>query len=49
MFTTEGEYVTSFGQLGREEGDFIYPLGVCVDVDGFVYVCDHDNSRVQKF
>ena len=40
VFTTEGKYVTSFGQRGGSEGDFDCPWGVCVDVDGFVYVCD---------
>ena len=29
--------------------DFNSPLGVCVDKDGFVYVCDINNNRVQIF
>ena len=41
VFTTEGGYVTSFGQ-NKHRG----PRGVCVDKDGFVYVCDYDNNRV---
>ena len=45
VFTTEGEYVTLFGKWG----DFIYPSGVCVDKDGYVYVCDANNNRVQIF
>ena len=49
VFTTEGEYVTSFGQCGDGEGDLKYPEGVCVDKDGFVYVCDYWNGRVQTF
>ena len=49
VFTTDGVYVTSFGQCGRDEGDFYYPHSVCVDQDGFVYVTDHCNSRVQCF
>ena len=49
VFTTEGEYVTSFGKGGSGEGDFIYPWGVCVDKDGYVYVCDTNNNRVQIF
>ena len=47
VFTTEGGYVTSFGQRGGNEGDFRSPNGVCVDKDGFVYVCDV--NRVQVF
>ena len=44
-FTTEGGYVTSFGQNCSEKG---YPSGVCVDLDGFVYIC-YRNSRVKVF
>lgn len=49
VFTTEGEYVTSFGQEGTEEGEFKKPVGLCVDNDGFLYVCDLGNSRIQVF
>ena len=49
VFTTDGVYVTSFGQHGSNEGDFNYPHSVCVDQDGFVYVTDPNNSRVQCF
>ena len=49
VFTTQGQYVTSFGQEGMEEGEFYHPWGVCVDRDGFVYVCDCSNNRVQVF
>ena len=49
VFTTDGVYVTSFGQCGSNEGDFNYPHSVCVDQDGFVYVTERNNSRVQCF
>ena len=49
VFTTEGEYVTSCGKWGWGEGEFIYPWGMCVDRDGYVYVCDYNNHRVQIF
>ena len=49
IFTTEGEHVTSFGQRGANEGDLNHPWGICIDSDGFLYVCDHDNKRVQIF
>ena len=49
VFTTDGVYVTSFGQRGSNEGDFDFPRSVCVDQDGFVYVTDYNNSRVQCF
>ena len=49
VFTTEGEHVATFGQNGSEEGELNSPLGVCVDRDGLVYVCDQLNNRVQIF
>ena len=49
VFSTEGAYVTSFGHRGSGEGCFIYPCGLCVDRDGFVYVADYGNDRVQVF
>ena len=49
VFTTDGVYVTSFGQYGSNEGDFNFPRSVCVDQDGFVYVTDYYNNRVQCF
>ena len=41
--------MTSFGCYGSEEGCFEYPCAQCVDKDGFVYVADFDNDRVQVF
>ena len=49
VFTTEGKLVTIFGQHGNKSGEFAIPYGVCIDADGFVYVCDADNWRVQVF
>ena len=49
VFTTEGVYVTSFGHRGSEEGYFDIPCVLCVDRDGFVYVVDYCNGRVQVF
>ena len=40
VFTTGGQYVTSFGE------NLNSPCGVCVDKFGFVYVCDKDNKIV---
>ena len=34
---------------GNKEGEFDSPFGICVDCDGFVYVCDYGNNRVQVF
>ena len=47
VYTTMGEYVTTLGQEGSNKGKYSNPGGVCTDKDGYIYVCDHDNNRVQ--
>ena len=43
IFTIEGKYLTSFGQC-------LYgPWGICIDNDGFLYVCDCNNKRLVIF
>ena len=49
VFTTDGEYITSFGQKGQKEGDFNCPYYIHVDHNGFVYVADLFNNRIQCF
>ena len=49
VFTKEGNFVTAFGNFGKEEGQFNNPYGIAIDLDGFVYVCDYGNSRIQVF
>jgi DNA-binding beta-propeller fold protein YncE len=39
----------SFGSTGSESGFFIRPTGVVMDLEGFLYVSDTGNSRIQKF
>jgi DNA-binding beta-propeller fold protein YncE len=49
VFDATGQFVTSFGRKGAEPGEFDTPAGITVDDDGFVYVCDQLNSRIQVF
>lgn len=49
VFTIVGEYLTSFGQGDGEPIKFDLPRGVCVDKDGYVYVCDSMNDRIVVF
>ena len=49
IFTIEGEHVTSFGQRGAKEGYLNHPWGICIDNEGFLYVCDCYNNRLQIF
>ena len=49
VFTTSGRFVHTIGSYGIGPGELRDPRGVVVDTDGFVYVCDHYNNRVQIF
>lgn len=41
--------VSWFGGMGAASGQFNKPTGIVVDKDGFLYVSDTNNSRIQKF
>ena len=49
VFLRSGEVVSTIGSYGKHRGQFHSPLSVTVDLDGFLYVCDHNNARVQVF
>jgi hypothetical protein len=49
VFDPIGHFITAFGTQGNGNGQFQYPEGVAVDVDGSVYVADAGNSRIQVF
>lgn len=42
-------FALSWGSEGTEDGQFNTPIGIAVDRDGFVYVADYLNHRIQKF
>ena len=49
VFQTSGEFVHSFGTEGSGRGELNSPYGLAVDKDGFVFVCDSNNNRIQVF
>ena len=49
VYETSGQYVTSFGRRGQNEGEFNCPFCITSCVDGFIHVCDCVNGRVQIF
>ena len=49
VFTSDGLFVTSFGDHGNGLGEFSNPRGLAVDSNGVVYVCDYGNNRLQVF
>ncbi|MCL4222262.1 MAG: hypothetical protein KJZ65_12930 [Phycisphaerales bacterium] len=44
-----GESIKVFGEVGDGDGQFRLPLGIDMDRQGNVYVCDMMRCRVQKF
>ena len=48
-FHTSGAFTTSFGRRGNGEGELKNPVGITTDQDGFLYVCDTSNKRIQVF
>lgn len=48
-FDAEGNYLSEFGSFGTENGQFNAPWGVAIDNEGYVYVTDSKNARVEKF
>ena len=49
VFYTSGAFITSFGSEGSGEGELNHPNGITIDQDGFLYVCDCWNYRIQVF
>jgi hypothetical protein len=42
-------FITKWGTSGNGDGQFDRPLGVTADFNGYVYVVDAYNNRIQKF
>ena len=42
-------YEAKWGTFGSGNGQFFYPLGIAVDSQGYIYVADTGNNRIQKF
>ena len=49
VFDEDGNYITEFGGVGLDPGQFDEPVGVAVASDGTVYVADTWNQRIQSF
>ena len=46
-FDFEGNYISTWGSIGSDPGQFRWPRGIDTDVDGNIYVADSDMERVQ--
>jgi outer membrane protein assembly factor BamB len=48
-YAPDGRYLFSWGEPGTDPGEFNIVHNICCDADGWVYVADRENHRVQVF
>lgn len=48
-YSPDGRLLQSWGQPGTGPGEFNIPHNLCCDTEGWVYVADRENHRVQVF
>jgi len=49
-YTPKGEWVNCFGRYGMGPGEFVYPVGLCRDAQGHLYVSEYGEvDRIQVF
>ena len=48
-YSPDGRLLYSWGEPGNRPGQFNLPHNIATDRDGYVYVADRENSRVQVF
>jgi DNA-binding beta-propeller fold protein YncE len=48
-YSPDGKLLRSWGEAGSNPGQFNIPHNICCDADGWVYVADRENHRIQVF
>lgn len=49
VFNLDGDQLFTFGEGGSDPGQFDFPYGISVDIDGKIYVADMYNSQISIF
>ncbi len=49
VYAPDGRPLFSWGSPGTEPGQFNLPHNICCDDDGWIYVADRENHRIQVF
>jgi len=48
-FSPAGRHLASWGECGSDPGQFNVPHNICCDDQGWIYVADRENHRIQIF
>ncbi|HEX3952438.1 MAG TPA: peptidyl-alpha-hydroxyglycine alpha-amidating lyase family protein [Stellaceae bacterium] len=48
-YSVDGKLLKSWGEAGTDPGTFNIPHNICCDPEGWLYVADRENHRVQVF
>src|SRR6202045_4972323 len=48
-YTVDGKLLSSWGEPGTDPGQFNIPHNICCDPEGWLYIADRENHRVQVF
>ena len=48
-YSPDGKLLLSWGKTGTDPGEFAFPHNIDIDKDGYVYVADRENNRIQIF
>lgn len=46
ILNPKGESLTQYGTYGTHQNQILQPYGVCIDSHGYIFVADHQNSRI---
>ena len=49
IFTTDGQFVSCFGEKGNEKDQFNVPCDIALDNEGYFYICDFWNDRLVMY
>jgi len=46
-FDADGKYLATFGRQGEGPGEFQYPMSLDIDTEGYLYISNPQNQRIQ--
>ncbi|XP_067687854.1 tripartite motif-containing protein 2-like [Haliotis asinina] len=46
ILNSKGEILSQYGTYGTHQNQILQPYGVCIDSNGYIFLADHQNSRI---